>query len=81
MEAVAAYVKRAAGGRAVLQNHHVQPLAEGGADVVENAVALCPNCHRRMHVVRSQRAIKKLFERIQAREATEAAKAAVAAGD
>jgi 5-methylcytosine-specific restriction protein A len=24
-------------------------LAEGGEDTVENALALCPNCHRRLH--------------------------------
>jgi 5-methylcytosine-specific restriction protein A len=29
--------------------HHIKPLAEGGAHIVENAVALCPNCHRRCH--------------------------------
>ena len=32
-----------------LEVHHVVPLAEGGDDVVANAVALCPNCHRRCH--------------------------------
>ena len=32
-----------------LEVHHVIPLAENGADTVENAVALCPNCHRRCH--------------------------------
>jgi 5-methylcytosine-specific restriction protein A len=32
-----------------LEVHHVEPLAAGGADTVENAVALCPNCHRRCH--------------------------------
>lgn len=32
-----------------LELHHVHQLAEGGPDIVENAVALCPNCHRRLH--------------------------------
>jgi len=32
-----------------LEVHHVEPLAAGGPDTVENAVALCPNCHRRCH--------------------------------
>ena len=32
-----------------LEVHHILPLAQGGADVVANAVALCPNCHRRCH--------------------------------
>ena len=32
-----------------LEVHHVTPLVEGGEDTVENAVALCPNCHREAH--------------------------------
>lgn len=32
-----------------LEVHHKTPLAEGGEDTVENAVALCPNCHRECH--------------------------------
>ncbi len=32
-----------------LEVHHVIPLAEGGEDTIENAVALCPNCHRHAH--------------------------------
>jgi 5-methylcytosine-specific restriction protein A len=32
-----------------LEVHHVLPLALGGSDRVSNAVALCPNCHRRCH--------------------------------
>ncbi len=32
-----------------LEVHHKKPLAQGGEDTVENAVALCPNCHRQEH--------------------------------
>ena len=32
-----------------LEVHHSKPLSEGGEDTVENAVALCPNCHRKAH--------------------------------
>jgi hypothetical protein len=32
-----------------LEVHHIVPLAEGGPDTVDNAVALCPNCHRACH--------------------------------
>lgn len=32
-----------------LEVHHKIPLAEGGDDTVENAIALCPNCHRHAH--------------------------------
>lgn len=38
-----------ADGRPFLEVHHQQPLAAGGADTVENATALCPNCHRERH--------------------------------
>ncbi|MDA8093086.1 MAG: HNH endonuclease [Betaproteobacteria bacterium] len=36
-------------GSPFLEVHHVRPLARGGSDQVSNAVALCPNCHRRCH--------------------------------
>ena len=32
-----------------LEVHHWDRLADGGPDTVENAAALCPNCHRREH--------------------------------
>ena len=32
-----------------LEVHHNIPLAVGGDDSVENATALCPNCHRHVH--------------------------------
>lgn len=32
-----------------LEVHHIKPLAEDGEDTVANAIALCPNCHRRAH--------------------------------
>ena len=32
-----------------LEVHHKIQLAAGGEDTVENAIALCPNCHRRSH--------------------------------
>jgi 5-methylcytosine-specific restriction protein A len=32
-----------------LEVHHIVQLANGGEDTIENAVAACPNCHRREH--------------------------------
>jgi 5-methylcytosine-specific restriction protein A len=32
-----------------LEVHHKVPLAQDGDDTVENAIALCPNCHREAH--------------------------------
>jgi len=40
-----------ADGRPFLETHHITWLAKGGEDSVENTVALCPNCHRRMHLL------------------------------
>jgi len=40
---------RRSDGSLYLEVHHKIPLAEGGNDTVENAIALCPNCHRNKH--------------------------------
>ena len=34
-----------------IQHHHVVPLSSGGADTVENCVALCSYCHRELHLL------------------------------
>jgi len=83
-EAVAVYVKQAANGfcdlcnneapftdkagRPFLENHHVIPLAEGGDDTISNAVALCPNCHRKMHSLKRKADISKLQRRVKERD-------------
>jgi hypothetical protein len=36
-------------GNPFLEVHHIIPLADKGPDKVDNAVALCPNCHRECH--------------------------------
>ena len=40
---------RRKGGTPYLEVHHKKQLKDGGEDTVENAIALCPNCHRRQH--------------------------------
>ena len=37
-------------GNPYLEVHHIDWLSKGGHDIIENAVALCPNCHRKMHI-------------------------------
>ena len=37
-----------------LEVHHVQWLSLGGPDVIENAAATCPNCHRELHLGRDR---------------------------
>lgn len=41
--------KRAKDGTPYLEVHHEIMLSEGGEDTVENAIAVCPNCHRELH--------------------------------
>lgn len=36
-------------GLGYLEVHHMRTLADGGSDTTQNAVALCPNCHRGLH--------------------------------
>lgn len=64
---IAEYVKRLANGQCdlcgtsapfhnrqkkpYLESHHIIWLARSGDDTIENTVALCPNCHRKMHVL------------------------------
>lgn len=38
-------------GKPYLETHHIEWLAKGGKDRIENTVALCPNCHRKMHLL------------------------------
>lgn len=80
-ENVAGYTKRRANGRCdlcgesapfmhkngdpYLESHHVVWLKHGGPDTIENTVALCPNCHRRMHILDSDGDKKRLIEKIK----------------
>lgn len=83
-EAVVAYVKKAAGGNCglcskpapfvgrdgqpYLECHHVHHLANGGPDTIANAVALCANCHRKMHALDRARDRETLYSQIQTRD-------------
>jgi len=78
---VVEYVKRRAGGfceacgsaspfemsdgTPYLEVHHIKPLARDGSDTIDNAAALCPNCHRRCHHAKDKDDYsKKLKEKI-----------------
>lgn len=32
-----------------LETHHIVWLSKGGQDTIDNTIALCPNCHRKIH--------------------------------
>jgi 5-methylcytosine-specific restriction protein A len=82
--AIAEYVKRLAKGvcdlcnnpapflnksnEAYLECHHIIWLAKGGEDTVKNTVALCPNCHRKMHVLDRKADKEQLTNRAAKRE-------------
>lgn len=48
-------------GNPYLEAHHVVWLSRGGEDSTNNTVALCPNCHTRMHVLDKPEDIEKLM--------------------
>lgn len=48
-------------GKPFLETHHIVRLADGGSDSVDNTVALCPNCHRKMHILNYSEDVEKLL--------------------
>ncbi|WP_459202072.1 HNH endonuclease [Methanococcus sp. CF] len=49
-------------GEPYLETHHVKWLSKGGLDTVTNTVALCPNCHKKIHILNLKEDTKKLRE-------------------
>ena len=50
-----------------LEVHHLRRLADGGSDTVTNAVAVCPNCHRRLHYGNDRNTVLSTFYRTVSR--------------
>ncbi len=77
---IAAYVKKRANGycqlcgkrapfndqngEPYLECHHIKWISKGGMDSADNCVALCPNCHRKMHILNDSEDLKKLIKSI-----------------
>jgi 5-methylcytosine-specific restriction protein A len=51
-----------------LECHHIVWLAKGGEDTIANTIALCPNCHRKVHVLNRKTDREKLTARATERE-------------
>lgn len=52
-------------GKPYLEIHHVRPLSDGGGDQIENAVAVCPNCHRSFHhALDSDTRTERLYDKV-----------------
>ncbi len=49
-----------ANGEPYLESHHIEWLSNGGEDSIDNTVALCPNCHRKIHILANPSDIEKL---------------------
>ena len=47
-------------GTPYLESHHIIWLSEGGSDSIDNIVALCPNCHKKIHIVNDEKDIEVL---------------------
>lgn len=55
-------------GELFLESHHIKWLSQGGLDKIKNVVALCPNCHRKMHILNNSADVKKLEKWVTIRE-------------
>ncbi|MBU0472349.1 MAG: HNH endonuclease [Nanoarchaeota archaeon] len=52
-------------GEPFLEVHHIIWLSRNGDDTIDNTVALCPNCHRRMHILDKKADKDKLLIRLE----------------
>ena len=58
---------RCNGGLPLLEVHHIKPLAEGGPDTVDNAVAICPTRYRACHHAADKASIRDTLVKSVAR--------------
>ncbi len=54
-------------GEPYLEAHHVEWLSRNGDDAIGNVVALCPNCHRKMHALELKVDVSALAKRLRTR--------------
>lgn len=55
-------------GEPYLETHHIKWLSRGGSDTIDNTVALCPNCHKKIHVLDMKSDVKILREKIKGKK-------------
>lgn len=46
-------------GEKYIEIHHLAPLSQEGKDSIENTVALCPTCHRKLHYAHNKEELKE----------------------
>lgn len=54
-------------GKPFLHVHHIEYLSKGGEDTIENAIAVCPNCHAKIHQLELEEDKEKLLRKVQER--------------
>lgn len=54
-------------GKPFLHVHHIEYLSKGGEDTIENAIAVCPNCHAKIHQLELREDKEKLLRKVQER--------------
>lgn len=54
-------------GEPFLHVHHIEYLANGGHDTIENSIAICPNCHYRIHKLELNEDKEKLTKIVENR--------------
>ena len=52
-------------GNPYLETHHIDWLSKGGKDTLDNTVALCPNCHRKMHALDLEEDRERLLKKLR----------------
>lgn len=62
------FVRRS--GKPFFESHHVVRRADGGPDWYDNVVALCPNCHRKVHHWNAENDLAKMLSAAQTNLAT-----------
>ena len=48
-----------------LESHHIKWLSKGGEDSISNTAAVCPNCHKRLHMLDDPANIETLVATVQ----------------
>lgn len=55
-------------GEPFLHSHHIDYLSEGGEDTLSNCIAVCPNCHAKIHTLNDPKDKKKLLKNVSERD-------------
>jgi hypothetical protein len=57
----------------IVEVHHLERLADGGPDTLENTVCVCPNHHRELHLGRRAKELRRALEQLRAQDVLQAA--------